>query len=160
MDKGIKIEEIKKAFYLLKQKGIKAALFLQFGYLDETMNDIKQTIDMVTELLPDDIGVSVSYPLPGTKFYDKVSEQLKNKANWKDSDDLHLMFKNTYSSEFYKHLHRYLHHIYRAEMAKSLIQTPSLKYLKRIASWTAHKIRAYKEKNIIKKLEPDAAKFL
>ena len=63
--------------------------------------------------MPDDMGISVSYPLPGTKFYDKVKNDLKEKANWTDSDDLALMFKNTYPPRFYKMLHRYLHKKFR-----------------------------------------------
>ena len=35
---------------------------------------------------PDDIGVSVSYPLPGTTFYQRVQAQLGQKQNWVDSE--------------------------------------------------------------------------
>ena len=68
---------------------------------------------MVLDLVPDDIGISVSYPLPGTKFYDKVKADFGVKQNWSDSDDLALMFKNTYPPIFYKTLHRYVHNRYR-----------------------------------------------
>ena len=113
MDKGTKVEQIYEATKLLKKHGIKPAFFLQFGYPGETKDDISKTINMVNDLLPDDIGVSVSYPLPGTKFHEKVKGELKEKTNWTDSDELMLMFKNTYSSEFYKQLHRYVHKNYR-----------------------------------------------
>ena len=33
------------------------------------------------EARPDDVGVSVSYPLPGTKFYELVKEQLGDKTS-------------------------------------------------------------------------------
>lgn len=128
MDKGTTIEQIYKATKLLKQKGIKVAFFLQFGYLGEVKEDINKTISMVKELLPDDIGISVSYPLPGTKFHDKVKEDLKNKTNWTDSDDLAMMFRNTYSPEYYKKLHRYVHKVYRRERGnkylKSILMNP------------------------------------
>jgi anaerobic magnesium-protoporphyrin IX monomethyl ester cyclase len=85
--------------------------------------------------LPDDIGISVSYPLPGTVFYDKVKEQLTKKSNWKDSDDLDLMFMGTYHKEFYKYLQRYIHKRYRKQIAlkaiKQFIQIPSFTNLKR-----------------------------
>ena len=73
--------------------------------------------------MPDDIGISVSYPLPGTLFYEKVKNDLKEKTNWTDSDELMLMFKNTYSPSFYKTLHRYTHSIYRKN--KALLQLKS-----------------------------------
>lgn len=122
MDKGITVDDIRKATLLLKKYGIKPSFFIQFGYLGETKEDIDQTIRLINELLPTDIGISVSYPLPGTKFYEKVKDDLVNKANWTDSDDLDLMFKNTYSAEFYKTLHRYVHKNYRKHQALDAIK--------------------------------------
>lgn len=113
MDKGTTIEQIEQATNLLKEYGIKPAFFLQFGYLGETIDDIRKTLDMIRQLVPSEIGISVSYPLPGTKFYEKVREQLGEKTNWTDSDELALMFENTYPREFYKQLHRYVHTLYR-----------------------------------------------
>lgn len=113
MDKGTTIEQIEKSTRLLKNKGVKVAFFIQFGYLSETMTDIRKTISLVLRLMPDRLGVSVSYPLPGTKFYDIVKKDLESKANWTDSNDLDMMFQNAYPSAFYKRLHRYLHQRYR-----------------------------------------------
>lgn len=113
MDKGTKIEQIYEATKLLKTKKVKVAFFIQLGYLGEVKEDIQKTIDMVLELMPDDLGVSVSYPLPGTKFYEKVKHDLEKKANWVDSDDLDMMFQNTYPKAYYKKMHRYLHKRYR-----------------------------------------------
>lgn len=114
MDKGITVEEIHRSVGMLRSHGIIPALFLQFGYLGETRRDIDATLDMVRTLLPDDIGVSVSYPLPGTGFYETVRTSLGAKSNWSDSDDLALMFSNTYRPAFYRRLHRYVHHDLRA----------------------------------------------
>lgn len=113
MDKGTTIEQIKKSNALMKKHGIKTAFFLQFGYPGETAEDIEKTIELLNECLPDDIGISVSYPLPGTQFYENVKAELSQKQNWTDSDDLALMFQNTYSPEFYKQLHKFVHKNYR-----------------------------------------------
>ena len=123
MDKGITVEQIRGATKLLKAHGIKAAFFLQFGYPGETLEDINKTIDLLNECLPDDIGVSVSYPLPGTKFYENVKEELKAKSNWTDSDELALMFHNTYPASFYKQLHRYVHKNYRKHQGLDTLKT-------------------------------------
>lgn len=134
MDKGTTVEQIYKATGLLKKHGIHVALFLQLGYLDETIDDIRLTIKMVEDLLPDDLGISVSYPLPGTVFYEKVKDQLKQKSNWTDSDDLDLMFRNTYKKEFYKQLQRYIHKRYRRKIGLQAIQQlfhkPTRRHLK------------------------------
>jgi anaerobic magnesium-protoporphyrin IX monomethyl ester cyclase len=72
---------------------------------------------MIRKLLPHDIGISVSYPLPGTGFYEKVKASLGPKSNWTDSDELALMFRNTYSPAYYKQLYRYVHRTHRQHIA-------------------------------------------
>lgn len=122
MDKGIKVEQIYEARKKLKDHGVRVAFFLQFGYPGELLEDILLTEKMLFELMPDDMGISVSYPLPGTPFHEKVKSQLSEKANWTDSDDLALMFKNTYSPGFYKSLHRYIHKKFRKKQSAERIQ--------------------------------------
>ncbi len=109
MDKGTQVREIAAARARLRAAGIRACFFIQFGYPGETIDDIVATVQLVRDTLPDDIGVSVSYPLPGTKFYQMVKAQLGAKTNWVDSDDLAMMFEGTYQSPFYRKLHRLLH---------------------------------------------------
>jgi anaerobic magnesium-protoporphyrin IX monomethyl ester cyclase len=117
MDKGTTVNQIYEATRLLKANGIHPSFFIQFGYLSENGEDIEKTIRMINELLPYEIGISVSYPLPGTVFFEKVKDQMKQKTNWTDSDDLDLMFHNTYKPAFYKQLHRYVHKNYRKHLA-------------------------------------------
>ncbi len=109
MDKGTSIEQIKTARQRLREAGIKACFFIQFGYPGETWDDIRLTFELIRECVPDNIGVSVSYPLPGTRFHDMVKAQLGDKTNWTDSDELAMMFRGTYQTPFYKKLHRVLH---------------------------------------------------
>ncbi|MBZ5514395.1 MAG: B12-binding domain-containing radical SAM protein [Acidobacteriia bacterium] len=109
MEKGTQVEQIRRATESLRRAGMRACFFLQFGYPGETWADIQKTIELVRETRPDDIGVSVSYPLPGTAFYERVREQLGAKTNWLDSQDLSMMFRGTYTSEFYRALHDALH---------------------------------------------------
>jgi radical SAM superfamily enzyme YgiQ (UPF0313 family) len=109
MEKGTTVEQVYKARENLKRNGIRAGLFLQFGYPGETWQDIESTIEMVRTVRPDDVGVSVTYPLPGTKLYQLVSAQLGRKTNWSDSNDLAMLFKGTYSTELYRALARAIH---------------------------------------------------
>ena len=128
MDKGTTVPQIYRATRLLKEHGIHPSFFIQFGYLGESKDDIKKTIRMINELLPYEIGISVSYPLPGTLFYEKVKTDLKEKTNWTDSDELALMFRNTYQPAFYKQLYRYVHKTYRTHIAwkniKDIVKSP------------------------------------
>jgi anaerobic magnesium-protoporphyrin IX monomethyl ester cyclase len=109
MDKGLKIEEVVTATERLRAAGIRACYFLQFGYPGESWEEIQQTVSLVRATRPDDIGVSVSYPLPNTRFYEKVRAELGRKRNWTDSDDLSVMFKAAYTDEFYLTLRDALH---------------------------------------------------
>ena len=60
--------------------GIEVGFFLQFGYPGEEWEDIEATLALVRELRPDDIGVSVSYPLPGTTFHARVRAGARRQA--------------------------------------------------------------------------------
>lgn len=109
MDKGLRVEEVVAARHHLKQHGILACYFLQLGYPGESWEDIQKTISLVRETRPDDIGVSFSYPLPNTRFYARVREQLGAKQNWSDSEDLCVMFKGAYTDYFYRAVRDALH---------------------------------------------------
>lgn len=119
MDKGTTIQQIHESTQLMKKHGIKPSFFIQFGYPGENKDDIGSTIAMINELLPFEIGISVSYPLPGTQFYERVKADLKTKTNWTDSDEMALMFRNTFSPLYYKQLHRYVHSNYHQHLAKN-----------------------------------------
>jgi anaerobic magnesium-protoporphyrin IX monomethyl ester cyclase len=119
MDKGTTIDQIHVATRAMKKAGIKPSFFIQFGYPGEDKADIAQTIKMINELLPFEIGISVSYPLPGTAFYDRVKADLKKKTNWTDSDEMALMFTNTFRPTYYKQLHKYVHKNYHMHLAKN-----------------------------------------
>src|SRR5207247_1468364 len=75
MEKGIRVEHILEARENLRRHGIRAGFFLQLGYLGEDWEDLEQTIQMVRRAQPDDVGVSVSYPLPNTRFHSIVGAQ-------------------------------------------------------------------------------------
>jgi radical SAM superfamily enzyme YgiQ (UPF0313 family) len=120
MDKGTKVEQIYAAAERLHRHGIEVCFFLQFGYPGETDEDIDKTVKMVHDCQPDDIGISVSYPLPGTRFYERVKSELSDKRNWEHSDDLDLMFRGQYQPDFYRQLHRVVHQEFRLHKAAVL----------------------------------------
>jgi len=109
MDKGTRVSEIGEARANLERHGIRTGYFLQFGYPGETWAEIEKTIALVRDTKPDDIGVSVSYPLPGTAFHQMVSSELGPKENWADSDDLEMMFQGAFTTGFYRALADALH---------------------------------------------------
>jgi len=117
MEKGTHVEDIYQAARRLHAADIQVGFFLQFGYPGETRQDIERTLQMVRDCRPDDIGMSVSYPLPGTRFFAAVQHELGSKRNWQDSDDLAMLYNGPFSTAFYRWLHRVLHREFRAQRA-------------------------------------------
>ena len=131
MEKGTRVDQIANATGLLHGAGVDVGFFLQFGYPGETREDIDRTLQMVRACAPDDIGVSVSYPLPGTTFYQRVQAQLGQKQNWVDSNDLAMMYHATYVPDFYRALHGLVHAEFRARRSSGAVS----RFVRR--PWTA-----------------------
>ena len=109
MDKGTTVDEVREATRALRSSGIRACWFLQLGYPSEQWEDLIATRDLVREERPDDIGVSVAYPLPGTKFHAAVQAQLGARTNWEETGELAMLFQGTYTTAFYRQLRDALH---------------------------------------------------
>jgi len=109
MNKGTTVGQNIAARHLLRDEGIRVGFFLQLGYLGEDLDDILATRRLVDEARPEDVGVSVAYPLPGTRFYELVKEQMGDKRHWQESSDLEMMFHGTYTSDFYRAVRNLLH---------------------------------------------------
>ena len=109
MDKGTTVEAGRSATRLLKAHGIKACWFIQLGYPSESWEDLLATRNLIRDERPDEIGVSVAYPLPGTLFYERVRAQLGRQRNWKDTGDLAMLFQGTFDTALYRHVRDILH---------------------------------------------------
>jgi anaerobic magnesium-protoporphyrin IX monomethyl ester cyclase len=149
MDKGTRVEQIYAAARSLHAAGIRVGFFLQFGYPGETREDIARTFKMVRDCQPDDIGASVSYPLPGTPFYEMVKAQLGSQRNWIDSNDLAMLYQGPFGTAFYRQLHSMLHREFRARRYWRAMQyggagwrlRQMLRWLNQIAHWPYERLR-------------------
>ncbi|OOG38322.1 Mg-protoporphyrin IX monomethyl ester oxidative cyclase [Rhodanobacter sp. C06] len=130
MNKGTRVTELIVARERLGRHGIRVGFFIQLGYLGEELADLLATRELVAQAAPDDIGVSVSYPLPGTRFYELVKARLGRKTHWRDSGDLAMMFRGAYDSEFYRSVRDLLHEQVVLQQTKA--GTPPKRY--RVAS--------------------------
>ncbi len=145
MEKGTCVEQIYEAARRLHAANIEVGFFLQFGYPGETRADVEATLRMVRECRPDDIGMSVSYPLPGTRFHQAVQAQLGATRNWRDSDDLAMLYQGPFSSDFYRQLHTVLHKEFRARRSwqelRSTLRSPATlrpRHVRRAAAMLHH----------------------
>jgi radical SAM superfamily enzyme YgiQ (UPF0313 family) len=117
MEKGITLDDVRGAVARLRAASIRIGFFLQFGYPEEGWREIEMTRRLVRDLEPDEIGISVSYPLPGTRFHARVKERLGEKRNWHESDDLDPLRPGRYSRDFYRTLSRTVHAEFRTRRA-------------------------------------------
>jgi anaerobic magnesium-protoporphyrin IX monomethyl ester cyclase len=128
MQKGITVEQTRAAVKRLRSRGVQVGLFLQFGYAGEGWPEIQATRSLVRELVPDFVGISVSYPLPGTRYYEKVVGSLGTKRNWIESNDLDPLVPARFSAGFYRTLSRVVHaelHVARgARTLARVLRTP------------------------------------
>jgi anaerobic magnesium-protoporphyrin IX monomethyl ester cyclase len=130
MEKGATVEDAERATRLLRASGIEVGFFLQFGYPGEEWSDIQETIGLVRRCAPDDIGISVAYPLPGTPFFERVRAELGPQQNWVDSNDLAMLYRGLYSTAFYRRLHTRIHREFRARRAWRQLRSGRLQAVK------------------------------
>jgi anaerobic magnesium-protoporphyrin IX monomethyl ester cyclase len=109
MRKGTTVREIREARQLLGAEGIRVGFFIQLGYLGEGLPELLETRRLIEQTRPDDVGVSVAYPLPGTPFYEEVRSQLQGKTHWDDSADLAMMFQGAFDTTTYRQVRALLH---------------------------------------------------
>ncbi len=148
MEKGTTVQQVEAATARLQEAGVRVGLFLQFGYPGETRDDIDATRRLVRRCAPDEIGISVSYPLPGTKFHERVRDQLGEQHNWVDSDDLAMLYAGPYSAAFYRQLHHVVQLEFRRDRARGVALGSSgrrhggtLRRLRNVAVAAAHSLR-------------------
>lgn len=121
MDKDGTVAEIRTATRLLREHGVRVGFFLQLGYPGEGYAELMATVRMVRELAPDAIGISVSYPLPGTAFYDRTVAGRADAAQvrWSGSMENRVMYASPFPQPVYDHARELL----RAEHALNRLRT-------------------------------------
>jgi anaerobic magnesium-protoporphyrin IX monomethyl ester cyclase len=101
MERGVTVEQVQAAVSLAKSRGIKAGMFLMWGYGDEDLNDIEATIEHVKRTDPDVFFTTISYPIKGTPYYDEVASRLVSIKPWEEGSDRDLCICERHSRRFY-----------------------------------------------------------
>lgn len=70
MNKGTKVEDIRRSIQLAKAYGMKCRVYLIAGYPGETIESLDETISMIREVEPDDVSVYPLIPYPGTPLFE------------------------------------------------------------------------------------------
>ena len=112
MERGVKVEQVRTAVALAKARGIKAGMFLMWGYEGEEIEDIEATIEHVKLSDPNVFFTTVAYPIKGTPYFDQVSPRLASAQAWAQSSDRDYLIRGRHSRRFYQ----YADQLLRAEV--------------------------------------------
>lgn len=122
MERGVTVEEIQTAVALAKCRGIKAGIFLMWGYEGEELEDVEATVEHVKRADPDVFLTTVAYPIKGTPYFDEVSSRLVSLKPWAQGSDRDYRIRGQHSRRFYQYADQLLHH--EVELSRFLNRTP------------------------------------
>jgi len=75
MNKGTTIKQIKNAFELCKKLKISTMANIMMGYPGETKESLDETINLIKEIQPEMLSISITSPMPGTRLFDEMKAQ-------------------------------------------------------------------------------------
>ena len=91
--------------------GIETGMFLMWGIEDENRDDIALTVEHVKKANPDLVLTTVSYPIKGTEYYNRMAEQnvVVNNLPWEKSNDRHYKIRQRHSPRYYDFVNRWMY---------------------------------------------------
>jgi anaerobic magnesium-protoporphyrin IX monomethyl ester cyclase len=108
MERGVTVEQVRTAVGLCKERGIQTGMFLMWGYEGEELEDIEATIEHVKRTGPDIFFTTVSYPIKGTVYHERMASSLVQLKPWHLSSDRELVVQGRRSARFYEFADRLL----------------------------------------------------
>uniref|UniRef100_A0A6H1ZUL8 Putative radical SAM superfamily protein n=1 Tax=viral metagenome TaxID=1070528 RepID=A0A6H1ZUL8_9ZZZZ len=90
--KGITLSKIKDVFAWGRKYNIQRRAFFILGF-EKSYSDIEKTKQLIRDISPDIIGVSILSPYPGTCFYDSIKYK---DVDWSKVDEYNSFWANEY----------------------------------------------------------------
>ncbi|RIK54832.1 B12-binding domain-containing radical SAM protein [candidate division KSB1 bacterium] len=120
MKRGVKAEQVQAMTRLAKRHGIETGMFLMWGFENENENDIAATIAHVKKANPDLVLTTVSYPIKGTEYYNRMAEQnvIVASGEWQASNDRDYRIRGRHSKRYYDYVNRRMY----SELARQRLQ--------------------------------------
>jgi anaerobic magnesium-protoporphyrin IX monomethyl ester cyclase len=102
MQRGVSVEQVRRAIKLAQKHGIRVGMFLMWGYEGEELDDIAATVAHVKESNPDIFFTTVSYPIKGTPYFDAVKDKVHLPTAWANATDRDYSIGGRRGKEYYK----------------------------------------------------------
>lgn len=90
MNKGITVEQAKRAVYVAKRAGIQVGAFFILGYPGESDGTVLDTVRFASSLPLDYLSFTLPYPIPGTPLFERVKDMIVV-GDWDEPKDLRLI---------------------------------------------------------------------
>jgi anaerobic magnesium-protoporphyrin IX monomethyl ester cyclase len=115
MQRGVTVEQVRNAVRWSKNNGIQTGMFLMWGYEGEQIEDVEATVEHVKSCRPDVFFTTISYPIKGTPYFNRVQDRLISIDSWVKITDRDVRIAGRHSRNFY----HYADDLLRSEMAAS-----------------------------------------
>jgi radical SAM superfamily enzyme YgiQ (UPF0313 family) len=106
VEKGVTLEQVRKAAYMIRKSQIPWRAFLIIGIPGETKEEMDATINLIPELHPNVVELGVFAPYPGSPLCKDLKEAGLLPENWMFSDFLNVehCYTQTMSAEEFRGL--------------------------------------------------------
>ncbi|MCA1583226.1 MAG: B12-binding domain-containing radical SAM protein [Acidobacteria bacterium] len=108
MDRRTVVEEVRAAAGRLRSRRIEVGLFIMLGYDGERLADLRATIDHLKRTAPDVYLTTVSYPIKGTPYYERVQPNIVARTPWHERTDRDLIVRGRPVRRYYDFARRWI----------------------------------------------------
>jgi radical SAM superfamily enzyme YgiQ (UPF0313 family) len=102
MQRGVSVEQVRRSCRLAQAHGIQVGMFLMWGYEGEEIEDIAATVEHVKASNPDVFFTTVSYPIKGTGYFEKVRDRVSLPIDWSEGSDRDYVVAGRHGKEYYR----------------------------------------------------------
>lgn len=108
MERGVTLEQLRRASARLQARGIAVGMFFMWGYPGEEASDIRATVDHVVACAPDQVLSTVAYPIAGTPYHREVEARIRPTKAWAEGSDRDQRIAGRHSGRYYAAASRWL----------------------------------------------------
>ncbi len=108
MNRKVTIDQVRETAARLKRRGIEVGMFIMLGFDGERMDDLRATVDHLKKTAPDIFLTTVSYPIKGTPYHDRVTDRLTGPTTWSEGTDRDLIVKGRPVRRYYDFARRWM----------------------------------------------------
>lgn len=147
LNKGITIKQIKDAFKICYEEGMKTLAFIMVGIPTERPKEVLDTINLIEEMKIDGLQVSIFTPFPGTKIFDFALEKGSLRAKSWDDYDFYSKVSLTHHYFTSKEIKNVKEIIQKGFVAKNLFRNPPkslMRYTMHPRSFFCHMVNLVK----------------